>query len=121
MKTRAFISSVVQSSFSQLSYSNGKALSPPQGLDTVIHALITSQLDDCYSLYVGLDLSAVSSNSCHWSPDRKEKKRTIFHIALLWIPVCQKIDFTNVVITLLNTLADWPPCLVDLLNALTPS
>lgn len=123
------VSSVVRASFFQLRLlAKAKPYLPLKGLETAIHALITSRLDYCNSLYVGLEQSTLrrlqlvqNAAARLLTGTRKRDHITPVLSALHWLPVQFRIDFKLLLIVfkVLNGLA--PSYLVDLLHYHTPS
>ena len=117
------ISSVVSGSFYQLRLiAKVRAYIPQKDLERIIHAFITSRLDYCNSLYVGLDKSSIQRLQLVQNAAArlltKTKKRD--HITptlrlLHWLPVCHRIVFKILLLTFksLNGLA--PSYLSELL------
>lgn len=85
------ISSVIKSSFFQLRLvAKNKAYLPPRDLQRTIHAFITSCLDYCMSLCVGLDQSSVQHlQLVHNAAARllTGKRKRVHITPLLWFPM----------------------------------
>lgn len=123
------ISATVRSCFFQLrTIAKVKAYLPPKDLERVINALITSRLDYCNSLYVGLDKSLIQrlqlvQNAAARLLTGKRKRDHITPVLryLHWLPVHYRIDFKILLLTFkcLNGLA--PLYLTELLHAHIPA
>ena len=93
------ISSVVRGSFFQLrQIAKVKAYLPQKDLEGNIHAFITSRLDYCNSMYVGLEKSSIKrlqlvQNAAAPLLTRTKKRDHITPILRLlhWLPVCHRI------------------------------
>ena len=92
---------MVQASFFQLRLlAEVKAYLSPKDLEKVIHALITSRIDYCNSIYVGIDQSAlhrlqVVQNAAARLLTGTRKFEYISPVLsdLHWLPVEQRIQF----------------------------
>ena len=101
------VSTVVQSCYFQLrNISKIKSFLSPPDLEKVIHALITSRLDYCNSLYSGLCKKTISrlqliQNSAArlLTNTRKQEHITPILAALHWLPVSHRCDFKILLIT----------------------
>ena len=101
------ISTVVQSCYFQLrNISKIKSFLSPPDLEKVIHALISSRLDYCNSLYSGLCKKTLSrlqliQNSAArlLTNTRKQEHITPILAALHWLPVSFRCDFKIMLIT----------------------
>ena len=123
------ISATVRSCFFQLrTIAKVKAYLHPKDLERVINALITSRLDYCNSLYVGLDKSSLQHLQLVQNAAARllTGKRKWDHITpvlrhLHWLPVHYRIDFKILLLTFkcLNGLA--PLYLTELLHAHIPA
>lgn len=123
------ISATVRSCFFQLrTIAKVKAYLPPKDLERVINALITSRLDYCNSLYVGLDKSSIQrlqlvQNAAARVLTGKRKRDHITPVLrhLHWLPVDYRINFKILLLTFkcLNGLA--PEYLKELLHVHTPA
>lgn len=123
------IGSVVKGAFFQLRLlAKVKPYLSPKDLERVIHAFITSRLDYCNSLYVGLDkrslrrLQLVQNAAARLLTSTKKRDHITPVLASLhWLPVCCRIDFKILmfVFKILNGLA--PQYLVELIHVHTPA
>ncbi len=121
------ISSVVKTSFFQLRLlARIKPYLTSKDFECIIHAFITTRLDYCNSLYVGLGQSSLHrlqliQNLAARLLTGKRKRDHITPVlaSLHWLPVKFRIDFKILmfVFKILNGLA--PPYLCDLLNLKT--
>ena len=97
------IGSVIKSSFFQLRLiSKVKPFLPPKQLEILIHAFISSRLDYCNALYVGLDQSSVrrlqlvqNSAARLLTGTKKRDHITPVLASLHWLPVKFRIDFKS--------------------------
>lgn len=122
------ISSVVKTSFFQLRLlAKVKPYLLRKDFERVIHAFITSRLDYCNSLYVGLDQSSlrrlqlVQNAAARLLTRTKKRDHITPALATLhWLPVCFRIEFKIVLIVfkILNGLS--PSYLSELLHVHTP-
>ena len=95
------VGSVVKGSFFQLRLlSKLKPYLPHKDLETVIHAFITSRLDYCNALYVGLGkrqmsrLQLVQNSAARLLTGTKKREHiTPVLVSLHWLPVCFRVDF----------------------------
>ena len=96
------ISSVVKTSFFQLRLlGKVKPYLPPNDFERVIHMFITSRLDYCNSLYVGLDQSSLRhlqlvQNAAAWLLTGKRRHQdhiTPVLASLHWLHVSFRIEF----------------------------
>ena len=122
------ISMVVKSSFFQLRLlARIKAYLPPSDLARVVHAFITTRLDYCNALYVGIDqaglrrLQLVQNAAARLLTGKKKRDHiTPVLAALHWLPVSFRIDFKLLlfVFKAQNGLA--PPYLCELIEPYVP-
>jgi len=91
------------------------------------HAFITSRMDYCNYLYVGLDLSSIRclqlvQNAAARLLIGKKKRDHITPVlrSLHWLLVCQRTDFKILLITF-ECFGQAPTYLIGLLNADTPA
>ena len=122
------VSSVVQASFFQLRLlAKVKPYLPPKDLERVIHALITSRIDYCNSLYFGIDqaslhrLQVVQNAAARLlTGTRKFDRISPVLSDLHWLPVKQRIEFKILLFAFkaLNGLA--PDYLADLVSIHQP-
>ena len=123
------VSSVVKNSFFQLRIlSKVKGYLSRRDLETVIHAFITSRLDYCNALYIGLEHSLLHrlqlvQNAAARLLTGKRKRDHISPIlaSLHWLPVSFRIDFKILmfVFKVRNGLA--PQYLTDVLQCYAPA
>ena len=123
------IGSVVQKSFFQLrQISKVKSILPRPDLEKLIHAFITTRLDYCNALYVGIGQAPIARLQLVQNAAARLLTRTHRHehitpilASLHWLPVHHRIHFKLLlyVYKCLNGLA--PPYLAQLLNKYTPS
>ena len=123
------IGSVVKGSFFQLRLlAKVKPYLSQNDLERVIHAFISSRLDYCNSLYVGLDqlslrrLQLVQNAAARVLTGTKKREHITPVLASLhWLPVRYRIDFKILlfVFKALNGLA--PQYLAELLHVRTPT
>lgn len=109
------ISSVVKASFFQLRLlAKVKPYRLRKDFERVIHAFITSRLDYCNSLYVGLDQSSLhrlqlvqNAAARLLTGTKKREHITPVLASLHWLPVCFRIDFKILLLVfkILNGLA----------------
>ncbi len=97
-----------------------------KSFETAIHAFISTRLDYCNSLYVGLPLSSISrlqivqNAAAHlFTGSRKRDHITPILCTLHWLPVRYRIDYKIFVYKALNNLA--PRYLSDLLTTYNPA
>ncbi len=122
------ISSVVKASFFQLRLlAKVKPYLPRKEFESVIHAFITSRLDYCNSLYVGLDQSSLqrlqlvqNAAARLLTGTKKYEHITPVLASLHWLPVRFRIEFKLLLIVfkILHGLA--PAYLSELLHVHTP-
>uniref|UniRef100_A0A669CP39 Reverse transcriptase domain-containing protein n=1 Tax=Oreochromis niloticus TaxID=8128 RepID=A0A669CP39_ORENI len=122
------VSSVVKSSFHQLRLiSKAKSYIPYKDLEKLIHAFITTRLDYCNSLYMGLQLSLLqrlqlvqNAAARLLTGSRKYDSITPVLANLHWLPIKFRIDFKVLLFTykILNNMA--PDYLADLLCPYSP-
>ncbi len=122
------ISSVVKASFFQLRLlAKVKPFLPRKEFESVIHAFITSRLDYCNSLYVGLDQSSLqrlqlvqNAAARLLTGTKKYEHITPVLASLHWLPVRFRIEFKILLIVfkILHGLA--PAYLSELLHVHTP-
>lgn len=118
------VSSVVKGSFYQLkTIAKLKLFLSHKDLETVIHAFITSRLDYCNSLYMGLThstlsrLQMVQNAAARLLTGTKKRQHITLALALLhWLLVKYRIDFKILIFVFkaLNGLA--PQYITDLLT-----
>lgn len=122
------ISSVVKTSFFQLRLlGKVKPYLPPSQLERVVHALITSRLDYCNSLYYGLDqlsihrLQLVQNAAARLlTGTRRREHITPVLSSLHWLPVTFRIQF-KILLFVFKSFHDLAPSyLSDMLNRYTP-
>ena len=112
--------SSVRGSFFQLrQIAKLKAYLSQKDLERIIHSFITSHLDYCNSLYVGLDKSSIKrlqlvQNAAARLLTRTKKRDHITPMVRLlhWLPVCHRIVFKILLLTF-ESFTDWH-CLTDL-------
>ncbi len=122
------ISSVVKASFFELRLlAKVKPYLPRKEFESVIHAFITSRLDYCNSLYVGLDQSSLqrlqlvqNAAARLLTGTKKYEHITPVLASLHWLPVRFRIEFKILLIVfkILHGLA--PAYLSELLHVHTP-
>lgn len=122
------VSTVVKSGFYQLrQISKVKPFLSPKDLEKLIHAFITSRLDYCNSLYLGLPHSSLhrlqlvqNAAARLLSGARMHDHMTPVLTKLHWLPVKFRIDFKILLFTykILNNTA--PSYLTDLLHLYNP-
>ena len=122
------INSVVKASFYQLKVlAKVKPFLSPRDLEKVTHAFVTSRLDYCNSLYVGMGQAQISrlqlvQNAAARLLTGTRKREHISPVlaSLHWLPVPYRIDYKLLLIVYkcLNGLA--PAYLTDLLNTYVP-
>uniref|UniRef100_A0A3B4GYQ8 Reverse transcriptase domain-containing protein n=1 Tax=Pundamilia nyererei TaxID=303518 RepID=A0A3B4GYQ8_9CICH len=122
------VSTVVKTSFHQLCLiSKAKPYIPHKDMEKLIHAFITSRLDYCNSLYLGLQssllqrLQLVQNAAAHLlTGTRKFDSITPVLKNLHWLPIKYRIDFKILLFTykILNNMA--PDYLADLLCLYSP-
>ena len=118
---------MVKASFFQLGLlAKVKPYLSQKDLEKVIHAFITSPLDYCNSLYVGIDqaelnrLQLVQNAAAHLLTGTKKREHiTPVLSSLHWLPVRYRIDFKILVFKSLNGLA--PEYLSDPIQLHQPS
>ena len=123
------ISSVIKSSFHQLRMiSHLKPSLSPKDLETVIHAFVTSRLDYCNSLYLGLPQSQLSrlqlvqnAAARMLTGTKKHQHITPVLASLHWLPPSFRVHFKVLLIVYkaLHGLA--PSYISDLLHPLSAS
>ena len=123
------ISSVIKASFFQLRLiSKVKPYLPFKQLEMLIHAFISSRLDYCNALYVGIDQSLVrrlqlvqNSAARLLTGTKKRDHITPVLASLHWLPVKFRIDFKILLIAFksINGLA--PPYLTELVQRHNPA
>lgn len=123
------ISAVIGSSFFSLhSLTKIKSFLPKRSMETAIHALITSRLDYCNSLYFGISksqmarLQVVQNAAARFlKGKRKFDHATPLLRSLHWLPINFRIDFKILLLVFksLNDLA--PSYLSDLLHPYLPT
>ena len=123
------ISAVVKSSFFHLrQLAKVKPLLTPQHFETVIHAFITSRLDYCNALYIGVSqaslarLQLVQNAAARLlTGTRKREHITPILASLHWLPVHFRVHFKILIFVFksLNGLA--PPYLSELLHPYAPA
>lgn len=123
------IAAVVKSSFFHLrKLAKVKHFLLQQHFETVIHAFVTTRLDYCNALYMGISkkslarLQLVQNAAARLlTGSRKREHITPILASLHWLPVHFRIDFKTLlfVYKCLNGLA--PPYLTDLLHPYTPT
>ncbi len=128
LKLDCQISAVVKSSFFQLrQLAKIKPILSRQHFETVIHAFVTSRLDYCNALYVGVSgssvarLQMVQNAAAHLlTGTRKHEHISPILASLPWLPIHFRINFKILLFTFksLNGLA--PPYLSELLQPYTP-
>lgn len=108
-------------------HAKAKPFLPAEDLEKVIHAFVTSRLEYCNCIYVGLDHSSllhlqVVQNAAAWLLTGSKKYQLITPVlkSLLWLPVCFCISLNILLLTfkILNGLAS--SYLTDLLHTHTP-
>ncbi|XP_042341014.1 uncharacterized protein LOC121942011 [Plectropomus leopardus] len=123
---KPLLSSVVKSSFFQLRQL-AKPILSRQHFETVIHAFVTTRLDYCNALYVGVSGSSVArlqmvQNAAArlLTGTRKHEHISPILASLHWLPIHFRISFKILLFTFksLNGLA--PPYLSELLQPYTP-
>lgn len=118
------ISSVVKNSFYQLRIiSNLKSFLSHSDLEKVIHAFITSRLDYCNSLYLGLPLSSLTrlqlvQNAAArlLTGTRKREHITPVLASLHWLPIHFRIQFKVLLIVFKALKGLAPAYITDLLQ-----
>lgn len=123
------VAAVVKTSFYQLrQISKAMPYLRHNDLEKLIHAFITSRLDYCNSLYLGLQLSLIqrlqlvqNAAARLLSGTRRHDHITPILANLHWLPVKYRIVFKILLYTfkILNNLA--PSYLIDLLNLYIPT
>ncbi|XP_061086404.1 uncharacterized protein LOC133121220 [Conger conger] len=123
------ISAVVKAAFFQLrQIAKVKAYLSQKDLERVVHAFITSRLDYCNSLYIGLDQSSlcclqlVQNAAARLLTGKKKREHiTPALTSLHWLPVRYRINLKILlfVFKAMNGLA--PTYLSELLNMYTPA
>uniref|UniRef100_A0A3B3SDN5 Reverse transcriptase domain-containing protein n=1 Tax=Paramormyrops kingsleyae TaxID=1676925 RepID=A0A3B3SDN5_9TELE len=129
LKFEKQISSVVKASFFQLRLlAKVKPYLPSKAFESAIHAFITTRLDYCNSLYVGLDVSCIqrlqlvqNAAARLLTGTKKYEHITPVLASLHWLPVRYRIVFKVLlfVYKILNGLA--PAYLSELLHVHTPA
>ena len=122
------ISSVVKNSFYQLrTISKIKHSLSYHNLEIVIHAFITSRLDYCNSLYLGLPQSLISrlqivQNAAArlLTGSKKWEHITLVLASLHWLPVQQRIIFKTVLMVFKAIHGQAPSYISDLLHPVQP-
>ncbi len=117
------INSVVKSSFFQLRLlSKAKSFLSFKNLEKVIHAFITSKLDYCNSLYIGISQTALSrlqlvQNAAARLLTRSHKRDHITPVlqSLHWLPVRFRVDFKILLIVYKSLNGMAPSYISDLL------
>lgn len=123
------IRSVVKSSFFQLrQLAKIKPILSRQHFEIVIHAFVTTRLDYCNSLYVGVSASSIArlqmvQNAAArlLTGTRKFEHISPILASLHWLPIHFRIDFKTILFVFksLNGLA--PPYLSELLHPYSPA
>ena len=123
------ISSVVRASFFQLRViAKVKPFLPPKQLEMIIHALISSRLDYCNSLYIGIDQAQLKrlqlvQNSAARLLTRTKKRDHISPVlaTLHWLPVKSRIEFKTLLFVYKSLHGLSPSYLKDLIRPYVPS
>ena len=122
------ISSVVKTSFFQLRViSKVKPFLPKKQLEMLIHALISSRLDYCNSLYIGIDqsqlqrLQLVQNSAARLLTSTKKRDHISPVLASLhWLPVKFRVEFKVLLFVFKSLHGLSPSYLKDLIHPYVP-